>query len=404
MTGSDVRDILELPKSAGNEGVSSSKRPKPEKEKKPDGVPRELLQLIGGPPPIAFVKPALKAKPHIKQQAAHWEWKEFTNPKRNDDLKLKHWTKVTTSTEKKNNLIIDSNNNPINVEKYSDEEYNKYLIDKDWSKEETDYLFDMCKKYDLRFIVIHDRYDFPNKTRTIEDLKDRYYSACKKILQIRPMIPGNPSDKGTMIALNSYDKAKEELRKKNLCLLYRRTNEQIKEEEELLEEYERIEQNEKKFPKRKKSLLSGPPTPIVEISNSSMFYASNELATKKSRRTSASSAGSIVLEAHSPVEVLVPIISRREKFAPGVVVRSQKIPVPKQNLTVKVQKALQEFGLGIRPNMPTETVCGKWTELQKAIQNLLDLKKHADKLEHELKVSPCGGAVDKFVNVGDHKR
>ncbi|CAH1767063.1 5148_t:CDS:2, partial [Entrophospora sp. SA101] len=399
MTGSDVRDILELPKSAGNEGVSSSKRPKPEKEKKPDGVPRELLQLIGGPPPIAFVKPALKAKPHIKQQAAHWEWKEFTNPKRNDDLKLKHWTKVTTSTEKKNNLIIDSNNNPINVEKYSDEEYNKYLIDKDWSKEETDYLFDMCKKYDLRFIVIHDRYDFPNKTRTIEDLKDRYYSACKKILQIRPMIPGNPSDKGTMIALNSYDKAKEELRKKNLCLLYRRTNEQIKEEEELLEEYERIEQNEKKFvkereilmklfnfqeisppplplppqpPKRKKSLLSGPPTPIVEISNSSMFYASNELATKKSRP-------------HSPVEVLVPIISRREKFAPGVVVRSQKIPVPKQNLTVKVQKALQEFGLGIRPNMPTETVCGKWTELQKAIQNLLDLKKHADKLEHELK-------------------
>ncbi|CAJ0846241.1 12398_t:CDS:2, partial [Entrophospora sp. SA101] len=302
------------------------------------------------------------------------------------------------------NLIIDSNNNPINVEKYSDEEYNKYLIDKDWSKEETDYLFDMCKKYDLRFIVIHDRYDFPNKTRTIEDLKDRYYSACKKILQIRPMIPGNPSDKGTMIALNSYDKAKEELRKKNLCLLYRRTNEQIKEEEELLEEYERIEQNEKKFvkereilmklfnfqeisppplplppqpPKRKKSLLSGPPTPIVEISNSSMFYASNELATKKSRRTSASSAGSILWFLY--------IISKDTKFAPGVVVRSQKIPVPKQNLTVKVQKALQEFGLGIRPNMPTETVCGKWTELQKAIQNLLDLKKHADKLEHELK-------------------
>lgn len=36
--------------------------------------------------------------------------------------------------------------------------------------------------------------------------------------------------------------------------------------------------------------------------------------------------------------------------------------------------------------MPTETVCGKWAELQKAIQNLLDLKKHADKLEHESKV------------------
>jgi len=32
----------------------------------------------------------------------------------------------------------------------------------------------MCKKYDLRFIVIHDRYDYPNKTRTIEVSKFIY--------------------------------------------------------------------------------------------------------------------------------------------------------------------------------------------------------------------------------------
>lgn len=42
-----------------------------------------------------------------------------------------------------------------------------------WTKEETDQLFDLCKQFDLRFIVIADR--FPS-SRTVEELKDRYYN------------------------------------------------------------------------------------------------------------------------------------------------------------------------------------------------------------------------------------
>jgi hypothetical protein len=42
------------------------------------------------------------------------------------------------------------------------------IIDSDWSKDETDYLFDMCKRFDLRFIVIADRYSFEGKERTLE--------------------------------------------------------------------------------------------------------------------------------------------------------------------------------------------------------------------------------------------
>lgn len=42
-----------------------------------------------------------------------------------------------------------------------------------WTKEETDELFDLCERFDLRFIVIADR--FPS-SRTVEELKDRYYS------------------------------------------------------------------------------------------------------------------------------------------------------------------------------------------------------------------------------------
>ncbi|CAJ0643416.1 6013_t:CDS:2 [Entrophospora sp. SA101] len=229
----------------------------------------------------------------------------------------------------------------------------------------------MCRKYDLRFIIIHDRYDFPNKIRTIEDLKERYYSVCKKILQIRPTQPGNnQQDKGAIIALNTYDKVKEEKRKKNLRHLYNRSSKQIAQ-------------------KRKKSFHNGPLTPIVEFNGSSRaFNLSAGDSFKRQQQNQhyrTSTSTTTVSEPHSKVEAIIPIHTRCEKFPIGASVRSQKIPVPKQNLLTKVQKTFQECGLGYLPTVPTESVCGKWTELQKAIQNLLDLKKNLEKQENELK-------------------
>lgn len=65
------------------------------------------------------------------------------------------------------------------MNKYTDAEYEQHLKDEGWSKEETDYLFDLCQTYDLRFFIIHDRWDaskFENgKNRSIDELKDRYY-------------------------------------------------------------------------------------------------------------------------------------------------------------------------------------------------------------------------------------
>lgn len=39
-----------------------------------------------------------------------------------------------------------------------------------WTYEETVYLWELCNAFDLRFIVIYDRYDTKYQ-RTIEDLK-----------------------------------------------------------------------------------------------------------------------------------------------------------------------------------------------------------------------------------------
>ncbi|CAA3020782.1 SWR1-complex 4 isoform X1 [Olea europaea subsp. europaea] len=53
-------------------------------------------------------------------------------------------------------IHLQKYNKFIDVIKYTDEEYKKYLVDP--TKEETDQLFDMCEWFDLRFIVIANRF------------------------------------------------------------------------------------------------------------------------------------------------------------------------------------------------------------------------------------------------------
>lgn len=43
------------------------------------------------------------------------------------------------------------------------------VTDPGWTKEETDYLFQVVREYDGRFYVVSDRYEYPNGTpRTLE--------------------------------------------------------------------------------------------------------------------------------------------------------------------------------------------------------------------------------------------
>lgn len=46
----------------------------------------------------------------------------------------------------------------------------------------TDELFELCKLFDLKFIVIQDRF---SHKMTVEDIKQRYYSVAKVLLHVR---------------------------------------------------------------------------------------------------------------------------------------------------------------------------------------------------------------------------
>ncbi|RCH79179.1 hypothetical protein CU098_002477, partial [Rhizopus stolonifer] len=65
MSSSDIRDILQI----NQPTEPAPKKAKPVAEKRPDGISRELYSLIGGTPPVAFVKPTFKAKYQTKKKA-----------------------------------------------------------------------------------------------------------------------------------------------------------------------------------------------------------------------------------------------------------------------------------------------------------------------------------------------
>ena len=75
--------------------------------------------------------------------------------------------------------------------------------DEDWTKEETDYLWDLCAEFDLRWMVITDRYEWEGKERTMEDLKDRYYSGVRNLLAGR-----TPESLMTASQLQTYNSYK----------------------------------------------------------------------------------------------------------------------------------------------------------------------------------------------------
>ena len=97
--------------------------------------------------------------------------------------------------------------------------------DPKWTKEETDYLFHLVRDYDGRFFVVHDRYEFPGRPErslevscvmmyhassgtqlsTAQELKDRYFSVCRKLVRNRPWA-GDEASKLALISSLTYDK------------------------------------------------------------------------------------------------------------------------------------------------------------------------------------------------------
>ncbi|GJJ07086.1 hypothetical protein Clacol_001285 [Clathrus columnatus] len=404
-SSADLRDILSLPGPSATPVAPAPK--KTTRAHKPEGISRELYSLIGNhAPSLALVqrpKPKFKQKPDFGRGKVHWEWRTFTNWARKDDLQLGHWEKVTEDRP----------------------------TDEEWTKEETDYLFNLVREYDMRWFVIIDRYEYPGgPDRALErlsshkDLKARYYSVCRKLIRNRPWL-GDEAAKSALLNSYQFDKGmaphlvfvfvepsteREKTRKMYVASLFARTPEQIAEEEALYVEIKRLEQRERRFakdreelmktvagiesglnvhqpdeeafsglfidPKRKKKGPGG--TDTDSTAGTSTGPAKKSTSTKQAQhdqlncitRTDVSSTTAPSTKtAHTPAHL-----------------RSSKLPYPKTSIAPRVTAALAEMRVNItRLVMPTKENVQRLETLIEATTTMIDMKKAVDRLDHEIR-------------------
>lgn len=247
----------------------------------------------------------------------------FTNNARSDGLVLRHWRKqpepvhqaaeVPEAPEEQadgqpreeppQSLEQEYPFSKYNIKarvprRYTDEEYDQRLRNDDWSRQETDYLMDLVEEYDLRWVVIADRYDYQpqeqpqngdaetnatalvpaTQRRTMEQMKARYYAvaACRLAIE-HPPSEMSETEFELHEKMLKFDAERERARKQLASLQLNRTADEVREEAILLEELKRITANEQNFITDRRELYSRLEVPI-SVANTTMYQSSQGLS------------------------------------------------------------------------------------------------------------------------------
>ena len=321
MTSHDVRDVLNLP--------SEHTGPRPAKKQKTTaarpnlkGLAREV-QNLGGDNPIAIVPEVsfFKKRRLANKPAAKWELRPFHNSARGDDgaMVLRHWRRKTAAVadsmqldseepvtenleekqddaEKMEDSTFAKFNVEVDVPQYTEAQYASNLQNDDWTKEETDYLLELAKEYDLRWAIIWDRYDFAprapedaeteaastavvpaTKVRTMEDLKARYYSVAARMMAAQtPAQHMTRPEYELYETMLNFNVAQERARKEFAINTMARSKEEAREEESLLLEVRRLLARSQRFNEERRELYSRLDYPSTET-DISPFKSSNGL-------------------------------------------------------------------------------------------------------------------------------
>ena len=209
--------------------------------KKQTGLKREVYKLVGGAPSIVERN---SIKVHKK---SNWVWAKFTNPARNDKLKLEHWQR---KEDVGSYYDFAKYNTTCEVVEFTKEEYDKLIKpnDRNWNYEQTMYLWDLIKQFELRFVVIKDRFDEEKYgERTVESLKDRYYSVARAILEHRRLFD-HP------IIKSGYNYEQEIKRRTYLEKTMNKSFAELKEENKIMELTENLNKKMEKNENFEKSL------------------------------------------------------------------------------------------------------------------------------------------------------
>ncbi|GAU11316.1 hypothetical protein TSUD_343070 [Trifolium subterraneum] len=342
----DAKDILGLHKTSFPSSIEKKSRPPKESQRKPDGISREVT----------------------------WQWLPFTNSARKDDLHLYHWVRIVNGVLPTGDYSFAKYNKSVDIIKYTDEEYEKYLTDPMWTKEETNELFDLCERFDLRFVVIADRF---SSSRTVEELKDRYYSVLRAILLARAASSGDVAIHP--LIKEPYNVSQEIERKRALSMVLSQTRQHEKRDEEVLIEAKRIAEL------RMASKVA---------EQSQLVVATNADAEVTERAVPGESLSPSNVQ-HPPMAVPSPFTDNASTIASLRMLRvylrtyalEQMVQASNSSAGVRtikrVEQTLQDLGVNLKPRVPTKAVCAEHLELRREILTWLNLQKQVQYKEAE---------------------
>jgi DNA methyltransferase 1-associated protein 1 len=162
----------------------------------------------------------------------------------------------------------------VPVPQYNEDQYRVNLQSSEWTKEETDYLLEQAKEYDLRWAIIWDRYEFvpehpqgeeangsstavvsAQKSRTMEDLKARYYEVAAKMMAVQKPAQYMTRPEFELYEMMQNFNAEQERKRKEFALnTMARSKDEAREEESLLLEIKRILARTERFNEERREL------------------------------------------------------------------------------------------------------------------------------------------------------
>lgn len=352
-------------------------------KKKPKNMSREVFALVGAEGLPSLV-PTDKERRGAKRIGSKVQWRQtaLQSSARSDNLKLFHWQRV--DVEFPDYPFARFNKNAQMLPLYTDQEYNSYIknLDPLWSRAATDYLFKLCKRFDLRWLVVADRYSRENleneASHTVEDMKDRFYSIQRALCHCRDMID--------QASEYEYDALHERRRKTQLNVAFTRTRAVDIEEARLKVELKQINtqlrqlQRGNKSKSKSKHKVGNTGTVSVKSELKRTTHSSNQSGLDMTKNMDTDPAdpdfsepkcGNAVKQPDQP-----PSYTKEKNY-----LRSTRLNLaacqlgPGPRMLRKVELVLAELGISSRP-MPTQVVCDMYDKLRQDIIKVLTLQKH----------------------------
>lgn len=368
----DARDILGI--APGEAAGGPRARVAKPAMKKPEGMSREVFALLVQDAAAAAAQgitlaPAPKvpvdAFKERNKRVVGWEWRAFKNDARDDGLKLRHWSKLS---DKSTSYTFARFNKACKILSYTDEEYDKHMTHPAWDRADSALLFDLCRRFDLRWPVIHDR--FP-AGRSMEQLKERYYEMCRTLLTARSANPSDGTDYSEHpLAKFKFDAKHERERKNEFERLYDRNADEVANEVLRLEQAKSLEAKmkvQKKQSAKPGGRAAGLAALRASLSANGLGGATDQLAL-------------------TGLPSLAGLMDAPKKHRNADVWLRSKDLSNKRPASDKLSQAFEErmrsLNMPIRP-LPTEVNVGLYNQCRAHVVLLVELEAKLEKLESE---------------------